>query len=188
MRPTCFGGIALALFASWIKPANRERTYGYYRAEILAAMINAVVLFGVSFWILFEAWGRFREPPSVSSLPMLAVAAVGLVINLIAMRMLRHSELHEVTCRARAEICDACAKMCYQAPGDSELGRALPPLRRLVPQTPRVTRLIPGQGKRRARVLSHPAQRSTRARQPCAEHSSQPSALRAASAAGLLAA
>ena len=88
---TDVGGLALALFASWMssKPATRERTYGYYRVEILAALINAVVLFGISFWILFEAWKRFREPPSVSSLPMLGVEAVGLVINLIGMRMLQ---------------------------------------------------------------------------------------------------
>lgn len=98
---TDVGGIALALFASWIsgKPASRVRTYGYYRVEILAALINAVVLFLVSFWILFEAWGRFREPPSVSSMPMLAVAAVGLVINLVAMRMLRPASAESLNMR-----------------------------------------------------------------------------------------
>ncbi|MFZ2281981.1 MAG: cation diffusion facilitator family transporter [Prosthecobacter sp.] len=88
---TDVGGLALALFASWMssKPATPARTYGYYRVEIFAALINAVVLFGISFWILYEAWQRFRDPPAVSSLPMLAVAAVGLVINILGMRMLK---------------------------------------------------------------------------------------------------
>ncbi len=98
---TDVGGIALALFASWIsnKPASPQRTYGYYRVEILAALINAIMLFGVSFWILFEAWGRFREPPSISSVPMLAVATVGLVINLLAMRMLRPASADSLNMR-----------------------------------------------------------------------------------------
>jgi cobalt-zinc-cadmium efflux system protein len=88
---TDVAGLALALFASWMssKPATPARTYGYYRVEILAALINAVVLFGLSFWIMYEAWQRFRDPPSVSSVPMLAVASVGLVINIIGMRMLK---------------------------------------------------------------------------------------------------
>ena len=85
------GGLGLALFAAWMskKPATPQRTYGYYRIEILAALANAVVLFLMAFFILFEAYRRFREPPEVSSLPMMGVAAVGLVVNLIGMWMLR---------------------------------------------------------------------------------------------------
>lgn len=87
---TDVGGLALALFAAWMsaKPASLRRTYGYYRVEILAALANAVVLFLIAFFILYEAYTRFRAPPEVASLPMMAVAAVGLVVNLIGIRML----------------------------------------------------------------------------------------------------
>ncbi len=87
---TDVGGLGLALFAAWMstKPATPQKTYGYYRIEILAALANAVVLFLMAFFILFEAYRRFREPPEVSSLPMMGVAAVGLVVNLIGMWML----------------------------------------------------------------------------------------------------
>lgn len=84
-------GLGLALFAIWIsqRPANAEKTYGYYRVEILAALANAVILFFISFYILYEAYRRFQEPPEVDSLPMLAVAAVGLVVNLVGIYNLR---------------------------------------------------------------------------------------------------
>ena len=90
---TDVGGLGLALFAAWIsmKPATPAKTYGYYRVEILAALTNAAVLFLISFYILYEAYRRFQDPPAVSSLPMLAVAAVGLVINLIGIWLLRRA-------------------------------------------------------------------------------------------------
>lgn len=90
---TDVGGLGLALFAAWMsmKPATPAKTYGYYRVEILAALTNAVVLFLISFYILYEAYGRFREPPEVSSLPMLAVASVGLIVNLIGIWLLRRA-------------------------------------------------------------------------------------------------
>lgn len=88
---TDVGGLGLALFASWIsqRPATPEKTYGYYRVEILAALGNAVVLFGISGYILYEAYRRFQDPPEVASLPMLGVAVVGLGVNLIGWRILR---------------------------------------------------------------------------------------------------
>lgn len=88
---TDVGGLGLALFAAWMskKPATPQKTYGYYRVEILAALTNAVVLFLMAFFILYEAYRRFREPPEVASLPMMGVAAVGLVVNLIGIGMLR---------------------------------------------------------------------------------------------------
>ncbi len=87
---TDVGGLALALFAAWMsaKPATPAKTYGYYRAEILAALANAVALFLMSFYILYEAVQRFAAPPAVASVPMLAVAAVGLVVNLIGIALL----------------------------------------------------------------------------------------------------
>lgn len=90
---TDVAGLGLALFASWmsLKPATQGNTYGYYRAEILAALANALVLFLIAFYILYEAYGRLREPPEVSSLPMLAVATVGLVVNVVGIWLLRRS-------------------------------------------------------------------------------------------------
>lgn len=84
-------GLGLALFAIWIsqRPASPAKTYGYYRVEILAALANALILFWISFYILYEAYQRFQEPPQVNSLPMLIVALVGLAINLIGIYNLR---------------------------------------------------------------------------------------------------
>jgi cobalt-zinc-cadmium efflux system protein len=88
---TDVGGLALALFAIWFaaRPATAAHTYGYYRAEILAALANAVVLIGISIYILIEAWGRFRNPPEVASGWMLAIAAVGLGVNAAGILLLR---------------------------------------------------------------------------------------------------
>jgi cobalt-zinc-cadmium efflux system protein len=83
-------GLGLALFATWIsqKPATPEKTYGYYRFEILAALANAVVLSFISFYILYEAYFRFKSPPEVASLPMILIAVVGLGVNLAGMWIL----------------------------------------------------------------------------------------------------
>ena len=84
-------GLGLALFATWIaqKPATPDKTYGYYRFEILAALANAVVLFFISFYILYEAYDRFKSLPEVASLPMIMIAVVGLGVNLTGMWILQ---------------------------------------------------------------------------------------------------
>jgi cobalt-zinc-cadmium efflux system protein len=75
--------LGLALFAAWLagRPATPERSFGYRRAEILAALANGVALVAISIWIFVEAISRFREPTEVLGVPMLAVAALGLVVN-----------------------------------------------------------------------------------------------------------
>ena len=87
---TDVAGLAIALAAVRLarRPPDLKRTFGYHRFEILASAFNAVLLFGVAIYILFEAYERFRDPPEVQSLPMLAIACVGLVINLVSMRLL----------------------------------------------------------------------------------------------------
>jgi cobalt-zinc-cadmium efflux system protein len=70
------------------RPADTQRTFGYFRFEILAATVNAVLLFLVALYILYEAWNRFRNPPDVKSEVMLVIAALGLIVNLISMRLL----------------------------------------------------------------------------------------------------
>ncbi|MBS1594091.1 MAG: cation transporter [Bacteroidetes bacterium] len=87
---TDVGGQALALFAIWMasKPRNATKTYGYYRIEIFSALINALVLLGISVFILVEAWQRFKNPPEVAGASVIIVAVVGLVINLVSMKLL----------------------------------------------------------------------------------------------------
>jgi len=80
--------IALMAIKLGQKPADEKRTYGYRRAEILAAAFNAVLLFAIAIYIFVEAVRRFAEPPEVQSWGMLGVAAVGLVVNLISMKLL----------------------------------------------------------------------------------------------------
>jgi cobalt-zinc-cadmium efflux system protein len=74
------------------RPADARRTYGYHRFEILAAAFNALLLFVVAFYILFEAYQRFGNPPEVQSIGMLWIAVLGLSINLISMRLLSSSK------------------------------------------------------------------------------------------------
>ena len=90
------GGLALILFAINYtrKPATLKHTYGFYRAEILAALLNGVVLILISVYILYEAYGRIFGPPEIQGLPMIIVAAIGLGVNFAGMRVLgssRHS-------------------------------------------------------------------------------------------------
>ena len=87
---TDVAGLVLALVAITYaeRPANPRRTFGYHRVEILAAAINAVVLLGISFFILYEAYERFVDPPKVASGWMMVVATIGLVVNLAGMWLL----------------------------------------------------------------------------------------------------
>ncbi len=87
------GALGLSLHAIRFaeRPATPQKTFGYLRAEILAAFINATALLLITVYILFEAWRRFKSPPEVMSWPMLVIASLGLLINLIGMRFLASS-------------------------------------------------------------------------------------------------
>ena len=80
--------IAIAAMRLSRLPADRKRTFGYHRFEILAAALNATLLFLVALYIVYEAYQRWIAPPSIESLGMLAVAVVGLAVNLACMRLL----------------------------------------------------------------------------------------------------
>lgn len=82
--------LAIALVAVKIgqRQADKQRTYGYRRFEILAAAFNAVLLFAVAGYVMYEGVSRFFDPQPVESMGMLAVATLGLFVNLIAMRVL----------------------------------------------------------------------------------------------------
>lgn len=83
-------GLAIALAALRVgqRPADSQRTFGYQRFEILAAAANAVLLFAVAGYILWEGYQRLVQPQKIQSIAMLGIAALGLVINLVAMRLL----------------------------------------------------------------------------------------------------
>jgi cobalt-zinc-cadmium efflux system protein len=86
--------LGLALFAAWLagRPATPERSFGYQRAEILAALFNGVTLVAVSIWIFTEAYSRLREPTEILGGWMLAVAALGLLVNIAGALILSRSE------------------------------------------------------------------------------------------------
>jgi cobalt-zinc-cadmium efflux system protein len=95
-------GLALALLALHFseRPATPERTYGYYRVEILAAFTNSVVLIGVSLLILYEAWQRLRNPPEVAAGVMIAVASGALAVNVAGALLLRRAAGDSLNMRA----------------------------------------------------------------------------------------
>lgn len=80
--------IALAAVRIGQRPPDDQRTFGYRRFEILAAAFNAILLFAVAGYVLFEGLMRFFDPRPVESIGMLIVASVGLIVNLISMRIL----------------------------------------------------------------------------------------------------
>jgi len=84
-------GVAIALIASILaaRPATNARTYGLQRAEILAALANAVLLAVLAVWVIVQAVGRWNDPPEVASGLMLVVAIVGGIANLISLLVLR---------------------------------------------------------------------------------------------------
>lgn len=84
-------GLGLALFAINFsrRPATPQRTYGFYRTEILASLTNSVILILISAYIIYEAYRRILEPPEIQSFSMTIVAAIGLAVNLIGMQLMK---------------------------------------------------------------------------------------------------
>lgn len=87
--------LALSLFAVWFagRPATARRSFGFHRAEILAALVNGVAIVVIAVFIVREAIGRLAAPPEVKSGPMLAVAVAGLAVNVVAAFLL-HRDAH----------------------------------------------------------------------------------------------
>jgi cobalt-zinc-cadmium efflux system protein len=90
---TDVASLGLSLFGAWIaaRPADAKATYGWYRVEILAALVNGAVLLGVTAWIVVEAVGRLQAPQPVRPLIMVPVASAGLVANVAAVVLLHRS-------------------------------------------------------------------------------------------------
>jgi cobalt-zinc-cadmium efflux system protein len=96
------GALALALTAQRVasRPRTLSRTYGYRRAETLAALANGVVLCLTALWVIAEAIARWQVPGSIDALPMLAVALLGLLFNLVAGLVLSTGHVHNANTRA----------------------------------------------------------------------------------------
>jgi cobalt-zinc-cadmium efflux system protein len=91
---TDLGAISLSLFSSYMarRPADVNKTYGYLRWEILAALINGAALFGIAIWVVVEAISRLGDPSPIRTGLFLGVASIGLVANLVSLALLhRHS-------------------------------------------------------------------------------------------------
>lgn len=93
--------LALSLFAIWLaqKPPTPRQSFGYYRIEILVALINGVTLIGISLYIIYEAVLRFQQPEEVGGATMMIVALGGLVINLIGLALLHQGRSDNLNIR-----------------------------------------------------------------------------------------
>ena len=85
--------LGLALFAFWLaaKPPTPNRSFGYKRGEILAALFNGITIVAISIWIFYEAYNRFQDPPEVLGGWMMVVAVIGLIVNIAGMIILQRS-------------------------------------------------------------------------------------------------
>ncbi|WP_067647053.1 cation diffusion facilitator family transporter [Nocardia harenae] len=95
-------GIAMALTAILFAKRSRptfSRTFGYYRAEVFASLTNALLLFGVAGYVLYEAISRLGEPPEVPAVPVLIVGLIGLVANIAAFLLLRSGAAESLAVR-----------------------------------------------------------------------------------------
>ncbi len=93
--------LTLTLFAIWFasRPATSKKTYGYYRLEILAAFVNGIALVLLSIWIIYEAIGRWQDPPDIPGTPLTIIAIGGLIVNLIAAYLLHSDHKHDLNMR-----------------------------------------------------------------------------------------
>src|SRR5262245_61677947 len=96
------GGLGLALFASWIaaRPPTPAKTYGYHRAEILAAFLNSLVMMALAAVILYEAYHRLFAPHPIPGGPLLVIGLIGLGANLLSMWLLRADARDSLNVRA----------------------------------------------------------------------------------------
>jgi cobalt-zinc-cadmium efflux system protein len=94
--------LAVALVAAWLatKPATPERSYGFKRAEVLAALANGVMLVALAIWIFVEAATRLRDPGGVLGAWMLAIALVGMAVNVAAGLILSRARRHSLNVEA----------------------------------------------------------------------------------------
>lgn len=98
---TDVAAIALTLSAIWFasRPPTANKTFGYYRLEILAAFVNGIALVLLSIWVIWEAVQRWRDPGEIHGVQMSAIAFGGLIINIIAAKLLHSDHSHDLNVR-----------------------------------------------------------------------------------------
>ena len=98
---TDVAALALTLAAIWFaaRPATPQKTFGYYRYEILAAFVNGIALVLISLWVIYEAYARWSSPPEIKGLGLTVIAAGGLVINLICAYLLHGDHEQDLNMR-----------------------------------------------------------------------------------------
>ncbi|MCA1625797.1 MAG: cation diffusion facilitator family transporter, partial [Acidobacteria bacterium] len=98
---TDVAALTLTLAAIWFaaRPATAQKTFGYYRLEILAAFVNGIALALISLWVIYEAFERWNAPPEVKGFELTLIAVGGLVINLICAYLLHGDHEHDLNMR-----------------------------------------------------------------------------------------
>lgn len=98
---TDVAALSLTLAAIWFasRPATAQKTFGYYRLEILAAFVNGIALVLLSLFVIYEAYERFYAPPAVKGAELTVIAFGGLAVNLIAAYLLHSDHEHDLNMR-----------------------------------------------------------------------------------------
>lgn len=94
--------LSYAAFRFGRRAADSKRTFGYLRFEVLAGFVNALTLFAIVFWILYEAWHRFQDPPNILTGTMFGVAVAGLLINILVFWILTRGDSDHVNIKGAA--------------------------------------------------------------------------------------
>lgn len=96
------GALGLSLLALFwaARPPTPKKTYGYHRLEILVALINGLVLWAMAAYIFYEAYGRLFQPPRISSQPVIIIASLGLLVNLLGLYVLYPTRQHSINLRS----------------------------------------------------------------------------------------
>ncbi len=93
-------GISYCAILLACRPPTEAQSFGFYRAEILAAFANGLTLLIISAWILYEAWQRLHNPGMISGGSMFAIAVIGLVVNAITAKLLHEASHHDINIKA----------------------------------------------------------------------------------------
>lgn len=98
---TDVAALTLTLGAIWFgaRPATAKKTFGYYRLEILAAFVNGIALVLLSLWVIYEAVQRWQTPPPIDGAGLTVIAVGGLLVNIIAARLLHSGHKHDLNMR-----------------------------------------------------------------------------------------
>lgn len=93
-------GLSLVALIYTQKPHSAQKTFGYHRLEILAALVNGLALWAIAAYIIYDAYGRLAEAPPILSLPLVVIAALGLAVNLFGVIVLHPTKDHNLNLRS----------------------------------------------------------------------------------------